>query len=242
MAITKLQILNEIKRTAAANGGVPLGWRKFASETGIGDRDWLGKIWARWSDAVCEAGFAPNKMTQAHGEATLLEKYAALALELGRLPTVADARLATSNGLDFPDWNTFTRQFGGKQELVAKLREYCRTRGEYPSVVDLCDGYVPREREKPDDLSRGEGRIGFVYLMKSAKYYKIGKANVTGRRHRELAIQMPERLIYVHEIRTDDPFGIEAYWHNRFAEKRRNGEWFELDAEDVAAFKRRKFM
>ncbi len=78
--------------------------------------------------------------------------------------------------------------------------------------------------------------------MKSAKYYKIGKANLAARRHRELAIQMPERLIFVHEIKTDDPFGIEAYWHNRFAEKRRNGEWFELSKDDVAVFKRRKFM
>ena len=74
------------------------------------------------------------------------------------------------------------------------------------------------------------------------KHYKIGKTFSVPRRHREIALELPEKLEPIHVIRTDDPSGIEAYWQRRFEAKCTNSEWFALSAEDVRIFKKRKFM
>jgi hypothetical protein len=74
--------------------------------------------------------------------------------------------------------------------------------------------------------------------MKSGRHYKIGHTNSIGSRERQLAIKIPIPPTTIHTIETDDPLGIEAYWHKRFEGKRGEGEWFDLSPEDIRAFKR----
>jgi len=85
-------------------------------------------------------------------------------------------------------------------------------------------------------------QFGFVYLMKSGRFYKIGRSTCAEKRAYEVQLVLPEELTLVHKIKTDDPVGIEAYWHSRFADRRLRGEWFDLKADDVRAFRRRTFM
>lgn len=122
----KAHILKEITRTATANGGVPLGEPRFEGETGIKRMDWYGIHWAKWGDAVREAGFIPNELNIAFEADLLLEKHAQYARELGRLPTAGELRLKRRNDSEFPSWNTFSR-FGTKAEMARKLIEYCRS-------------------------------------------------------------------------------------------------------------------
>jgi hypothetical protein len=91
----KSEILDEIKRTAAANGGVPLGWRRFEEETGVKYYDWYGRHWTRWNDAVQEAGLSPNKMSEAYSKESLIEALIKLTQELGRVPTQGDLLMAS---------------------------------------------------------------------------------------------------------------------------------------------------
>jgi hypothetical protein len=239
--MTKDHILEEIKRTAEENGGVPLGWRKFVRETGIREADWLGKHWARWSDAIREAGYSPNQMTVGYDESLLCERFIELARELKRLPAKGDILLRSRRDSSFPSPKAFGR-FGSKAKLVKGVMDYSRNRTGYEDIVCLCEKYAPRVDRSSEATGLGAVVFGEVYLMKSGKFYKIGRSNAAGRREYELGIQLPEKLKSIHVIRTDDPPGIEVYRHNRFAPKRKNGEWFDLDAADVAAFKRRKFM
>ena len=240
--MNKEYILHEIRRTAEENKGVPLGWRKFFRETGIRETDWLGKYWPRWSEALREAGFLPNQLTSAYKETDLIERYLARVRKLGVLPAKGDLRMETRSDPTFPNDKTFDR-LGSKTEVLSKVMDYCQSRQGYEDVIRLCKAYQPRSGISDDSQSTSVGgEIGFVYLMKSGRFYKIGRTNASGRRERELAIQLPEKASTVHIIRTDDPAGIETYWHRRFEAKHKNGEWFELTAADVSAFKRRKFM
>lgn len=243
MPVDKQIIIDEIRRTATANGGTPLGKQRFFKETGIRESDWCGIHWIRWSDAVRSAGFAAvNEFQKAFAREDVLRHYAELALELGRVPILADLQMKSRSDNSFPSSKCFASHLGNKAKRLQLLKEFCSSRSGYEAVFRLCEQQIHASSRLEVQISSATEQIGFVYLMKSGRYYKIGHSNSTGRREYELGIQLPEKLTTVHTIRTDDPVGIEAYWHNRFKDKRKNGEWFDLTTADIAAFKRRKFM
>lgn len=233
-------IISEVQRTAIANGGVALGRVRLDAETGVKEHHWK-KYWARYSDLVREAGFDPNEKTEAWGEEALSEFLARLARELGRFPTDADTLVKSTYDAEFPAARVFSRRLGRKAERVAKVAAFCRSRPDFADVLVLCGAATPAAEEDPP-ATASDAADGFVYLLKSGKFYKIGRTIHAGARERQLALQLPEAASTVHIIRTDDPAGIEAYWHQRFAAQRKNGEWFELRREHVSAFRRRKFM
>jgi len=239
--VNKAFILKEIQRTAEANGGVPLGQQRFEAETGIRNRDWFGKFWARWGEAVREAGFEPKELNRAFEEAHLLEKLAGLVKELDHFPVAAELRLKRRRDPSFPSWNVFSR-FGRQRDIAARLVDYCRTHPEaqLQEVAAICAPIAARSSASSTVSPPPQGEFGSVYLLKSGKFYKIGRSAAPGRRESELDRLLPQRGRIIHEIKTDDPVGIEAYWHQRFAAKCVRNEWFDLSADDVSAFKRRK--
>lgn len=129
--------------------------------------------------------------------------------------------------------------------------EYCHDKPRSThrrAVADLIRTILELSRRSEPEPSQaepeqsGEEEAGCVYLAQSGQHFKIGRSNTLEDRIRTLKIQLPEKLVVVHHIKTDDPPGIETYWHRRFADQRKNGEWFELSPEDVEMFKARNVM
>ncbi|HHT9125031.1 MAG TPA: GIY-YIG nuclease family protein [Candidatus Brocadiia bacterium] len=232
--ITKQDILDAIRRTAKENGGKPLGINRFANEIGIKPYDWK-KYWARFGDAQKEAGFEPNTLTPAYSDDFLIKKIIDLIRKLGKFPTQGELRLEKRNDPEFPG-RSFKEQ---KRKLASKIIEWCEGKSEYNDIIEFCKPVLEEFGVKEDsDDTNIHKEVGEVYLYKSGHYYKIGKTDDTVRRGKEIRIQLPERTDLIHSIKTDDPSGIEAYWHKRFEAKRMQGEWFNLNAADVKAFKR----
>ncbi|MGH2974879.1 MAG: GIY-YIG nuclease family protein [Solirubrobacterales bacterium] len=236
--VEKDEILSEIRRLASENGGKPLGRGRFSEATGIREADWLGRYWARWSDAIEEAGLEPNAMQARTDDEEAIRRLALETRRLGHLPTYAEMRMQRLVDKGLPSNGVYER-LGPKHVLAARLAAFCEENSGYADVLEMVLPHLVADDDIGEANSQS-GERGFVYLLKSGRYYKIGHTNSTGRRAYELALQLPERATPIHEIATDDPRGIEAYWHRRFADRRRNGEWFELTTEDVSAFRRRK--
>jgi hypothetical protein len=234
---TKQEILNEAKRTTKDNGGKPLGVARFERETGIKQHEW-GKYWARFGDLLTEAGFSPNLPQGAYPKDFLIEKVIGIVRKFRRFPTHREVIVERSVDPSLPSWTAFKR-LGSKDQLIKNVLSYCESKVDAADVVELCKAALDRNSSDGSVESfEGAQTVGEVYLFKSGRYYKIGKTIDTVRRGAEIRIQLPEKMDLIHSIKTDDPTGVESYWHKRFESKRMQGEWFDLKSGDVKAFKR----
>lgn len=79
---------------------------------------------------------------------------------------------------------------------------------------------------------------GYVYLLQSQSgHYKIGLTKNPEHRAKTFGIQLPFEVEFICLIQTEDMPTLETELHTRFADKRVNGEWFNLAPEDVEYIK-----
>lgn len=244
MAISRDEIVSEIRKYVASNSGEIPGERSFAVSTRIRESAWKGKYWARWTDAVREAGYTPNLMNQKIAEENILSKAAEFVRELGYFPVRDEINLRARTHSDFPVWHTIKKRYGGMPQFAAALLEFSK-RFKDEALSKICEQRMSRETVKPSSDRTPiapPAKVGFVYLKysPSLRLYKIGKADDAERRGAGISLLLPEDLVPKHEIKTDCPYILEKYFEKRFRAKKKKGEWYDLRAEDIEVFKKRR--
>lgn len=237
--VTREAILSEIRRLAKERDG-RVGLKAFLKATGIPEKQILGRYWATWNEAVKDAGLeTASFMRPSTPEESVLEAIAQLVARLQKWPTENEFSLARRRDSSFPSLKVM-RRLRAEGTLPAKLLAHFADRPGLDNVREIAAQQALPGPQEGTSYERAPIQ-GYVYMMRSGRRYKIGRSNSPARRHREIRLDLPDPTNLVHSIETDDPNGIEAYWHRRFEAKRiRDTEFFNLDASDVAAFKRRK--
>jgi hypothetical protein len=101
-----------------------------------------------------------------------------------------------------------------------------------------------REDEERDYLRRQVSTIksrpkqpGYIYLLKATTpdiYYKIGLSKKPVERIASMGVLLPFPIAPLHHFPTNDMKGAEGILHQRYDDKRADGEWFALSEQDVA--------
>ena len=204
--IQKQEIIRAIRSIAESSGGVPPGEKKFLSETGIANHTWRNRIWRKWSDALFEAGFSPLQWTGGYEDGEILQQVSDFSKRLGAFPTSGDLEFEGSNNPNFVS-NTAIKRRWRIGELATELRAFAMDRGD-DQVVAYCDDFLATRKSRPiDDEAANKPALGYVYLIKYGKDFKVGRTSSLARRSRQVQIELPDETVLVHAILTDDPAG-----------------------------------
>jgi hypothetical protein len=234
---TREQLLQAVKNAIRKEGTETIGKERFEAITGIRATEWL-YYWPRWNEFLTEAGLSTGTMVERLDDNAVITALIPLIKEKKHWPTSAEIRIYSRQHSGFPS-DTTIRKRGDRSALASALLEYCSDKPELNDVAKICEPLIV-VGESNEGFDSQERIQGYVYLMKSGQFYKIGKSKSPDRRRSEIALLLPHDTNTLHVIATDDPDGIEQYWHQRFKDKRHRGEFFRLNNADVQAFKRRK--
>ena len=239
--MTKDLVAQRIHALAKERGG-HVSLDAFLAETGIKDKWLRTQPWVEgWNNLLQELGLTTKsfEVPRAQPEAVARAVGALIARE-GKWPTEDELARERRRDAAFPSLKVI-RPLRKSGALAALIVQGAASDSSLATAAAIASTKL--SVEPAPELSPPNERVrGYVYLLRSGRRYKIGKSNDPSRRWREVRLELPDETHQVHTIPTDDPSGIEIYWHQRFAAKRvRNTEFFELDAADVQAFKRRSY-
>ena len=103
-----------------------------------------------------------------------------------------------------------------------------------PLWIEFGEEVLQEEKEKQKAFQRKKIK-GHIYFVKclSTNLYKIGYSSDIDTRIKNLKNSSSTKLKLIKLIESDDCLIDERHYHKFFSEKRKSGEWFDLDISDL---------
>jgi len=163
-------ILDEIRKQAQLNGNNSISLKQFCKASGIKTNQICGKYWAKWNDAVSEAGLLPNRMPVSPSRDFLCLKMAEFINELGRYPSKNELSHRAFVTNSFPHPSTFTNSLGDRFVTAKYVLDYCTHNDVYKSAAEVCNEIYKKGVEEDEAFAKKyKGLKNFVALEKSGK-------------------------------------------------------------------------
>lgn len=127
-------------------------------------------------------------------------------------------------------------------EIVKKLfkeEEKDYNKAIAAEILKLPEGYITEKLSvtniKEINVENTTEEIGYIYFIKElfSGRIKIGKTKNLQQRLKLFSVKLPFEIELLHYVKTNNPSYVENLFHEFFEEKRVNGEWFELDVDDI---------
>jgi hypothetical protein len=80
--------------------------------------------------------------------------------------------------------------------------------------------------------------VGYVYLIESGQYIKIGRTSNITKRLSELQVGNPRKLRLISAVQVKNPIAMEKNLHEQFKDKNKQGEWYGLNSKDIISILR----
>jgi len=120
------------------------------------------------------------------------------------------------------------------EKFLMSRREYNELigRSEVERPVKKKEKVKAKEETPPKTEELGQSQFGYVYIVKSASYYKIGMTSRQSGRMSELRGLFPV-LRVINQFACNDRGRVESYLHKKYKKKQVTREWYKLDKEDI---------
>ena len=156
-------------------------------------------------------------------------------------PPVLTMSLIEKNGkfyLIFVDQGNFTYSIEILKQIIFHLQKTAKaiTNEDLINLQKQC-----RKEQQFDNLKKDQPSVkkettkGLIYILKaiSQPYYKIGKTIDINARLNQIQPALPFKTKLICTILSNNINKDKLFLHEKFKDKRTNGEWFDLSNEDI---------